>query len=1082
MRCMGCGFDLMGSGDCERCGARQSPNPDNVAQSIAALPDDAERRQLTVVFCDLAGSTALSERVDPEDLRNILREYQHRCAIVIRRFRGHVAQYLGDGLMAYFGYPIASDDDSTRALESGLELVKTVSRMRREFNTTISLSARVGIHSGSVVLGNMGDDSLPQRLAVGTTPNLAARVQMEAEANSVFITEATHRLVEGYFECEPVGARQLKGVSQPVRLYRVLRRGVVASRMDLSRRRGLSPFVGREREMAWLMQRWQARGPNARGVAIVGEPGIGKSRLAYEFSRSLPDIELIDCSAVQHHESDALFPVLRYLERWVEGDQPGGDTAVGVRLAERLESLGLRHCAAELNALLASATDAVVSQAQLPSAKQYQRSIELLGDFFRALIERQPSILMLEDVQWLDPSTQFFLQVWAERSPPLGFVLATARRTVNLDWIARAGLEVHELPRLDALASRTIATRVARQLGADLTDEAVEQLLERAEGVPLFIEESTRACAGSQEAQGSAREPTSEPPGIPETLRDSLASRLDRLGPARRLAQLASVIGREFPVSWLRELCDPDTELENELSQLVETGVIYAVGAGTATYAFSHALIRDAAYLSLTRTARSKYHRQTAEIIVGRHPEVAARKPLVIAHHFAEAGDVAAAATQLLRAAKRALTGAAFVEAIAIAQRGLDLIRRSTEPSAHEATEIELLTTLGLTLISTRGYSSPEVEDVYARAAQLCERQGDVPLHVLYGVWAVRLVRSDSRRVTGLAKVLERRLEDSPTADESLVAHACLGVRAFYRAKLTEAREHFTAAAAAVTTSEVAAQHERLLSRYGFEGGLSGVFWLVCLDAHEGKEAAARAGIRTGWELAQCVGDPYTECQVALYLASVCRELDDTELGGFFLERALRLSLEHDFAFWHALSLCVQSWLLAEQGESADKALDAISTGLGALDLIGAVVNRAYFQSYLVDVHLRSGRLNAAIQAAEEGLSMCREGLGPMFEPELLRQRGVALLRSQNDQDAEEHLRAALAGARLQGMRLLELRASRDLACMLRSQGRQAEAHEIFEKTCRAWPDGESSTRLVAARRVVEAAPTPSDAQDSTLG
>jgi class 3 adenylate cyclase/tetratricopeptide (TPR) repeat protein len=1087
MRCVGCGFEQDTSARCERCGAVQSsPPPPNSVSSPASPFDDVERRQITVVFCDLAGSTALSERVDPEDLRDILRDYQRRCADVIRGFRGHVAQYLGDGVMAYFGYPVAEDDSAVYAVEAGLELVRCVAAIGREGNGSPVLRARVGIHSGPVVLGEMGDASSPQRLAVGATPNVAARVQAGADDGSVVITEATYRLVEGYFECDSAGVHRLGGVSQPIRLYRVVSRAPVFSRMDLSKRRGLSPFVGRDQEMALLLGRWRERSQGVRGVVVVGEAGIGKSRLAYEFTRSVTDLELIDCSAAEHHESDALFPLLRYLERWADGCVGGtaGESTV-TNLTRRLDDLGLAHCVTDLRLLLSNAANDSVSQGQVASAKQYQRSIEVLAEFFHAIVQRQPSVLLVEDLQWLDPSTRFFLQMWGERNRANAFVLATARPNADLDWLSRAGLEIQQLAPLDASASRTIATQVARRVDANLSDEAVEQLLERAEGVPLFIEESTRAYTETRGGteRGDRTTPISEPPGIPETLRDSLAARLDRLGAARRMAQLAAVIGREFPVTWLRELFGPTSDdFDHQLAQLVDAGLVYGLGDAGATYAFSHALIRDAAYQSLTRNARAKAHRQIAEIIFGHYPEAASRKPLVLAHHFAEGGDVSAAAVHLLRGAKRALASAAFVEAIAIARRGLDLIRRSAEPGAHEAAEIELLTTLGVTLISTRGYSSPEVEEVYSRAAQLCERQGDVPLHVLYGIWAVHLVRSDSRRVTGLAKVLERKLDGASNADEILMVHACLGVRAFYRAKLSEARAHFSAAAGALATGEIVAQHERLISRYGFEGILSGIFWLAWVEALEGNLTAARERLAAAWDLAERIDDPYTTCQVAVYCATLCRELNDAERAEFFQQRALQLSTEHDFAFWRALSLCVQSWLLAEQG-NLDHALQQISGGLGVLDALGAVVNRACFQSYLVDVHTQGGRFEAAMHAADEALSMCREGLGPMYEPELLRQKGIALVRSGESQDAEEHLRAALSSARLQGVRLLELRAARDLAVLLRAQGRVAEGTEIFEKTRRAWPDGESSPQLIAARRVVEGTmPTTGGAQETGRG
>ncbi len=1065
MFCERCGSALSGSGQCPSCtGLRPAPVPE---RNSPAPADDAEYRQITVLFCDLVGSTALSEAMDAEDLRVILREYQRRAASVIREYRGHVAQFLGDGIMAYFGYPTADERTPVAAVEAGLALIASMSEMQREFPTATP-QVRVGIHSGSVLLGEMGDALLPQRLAVGSTPNLAARAQAEADANSVVVTAATHRLVEGYFDSQPVGARQVRGVAQPLVLYRISGRGPASTRLQAAEHRGLSPFVGREREVALLLERSRTVSDGAPGVVVVGEPGIGKSRLVREFTRIAADHDVIECAAAEHHESDALYPILSYLARWAHAAGPGRDSFL-----RRLEALGQSASAGELLALLPSTSGARVAPGTLPTAKQYQRTIEVLVEFFAAIARIKPSILVVEDAHWLDPSTRNFLQAFCERRPRPAFVLTTARTGADLNWATSTGFELMQLPRLDEHAARAIATRITEGLATALPPHAVERLLERAEGVPLFIEESARAHAEILAVPPRVTTVLhSDLPPIPETLRDSLAARLDRLGPARRLAQLASVIGRSFSAQWLQKLAlavDGTTARLRDLDALLRAGLVHARPDQEGTYEFSHALVRDAAYQSLMRGARAEYHRALAAIISVYYPAVAAEQPLMLAHHYELAGEMVPAATHLLQGARRSLARGAFTEAMESARRALDLVQRARERAAAEPVEVELLTTLGLALISTRGYSAPDVEEVYGHAAQICERRGDTPLHVLYGIWSMCLVRSDAARIERLRELFQRQLGGTLDRDEALVVHSCLGVHACFAAKLALAREHLYAALELLERDAPAAQHERLLNQYGFEGILTSAVYAAWIEAIEGRVTLARTRLDEIWQLAERMGHPYTSCSTAVSLSMISREMDDAQSARVFVDRALTLSAEHGLWFWQAIALCSQGWLLAVQGAAAE-ALSAVQSGIGLIDAVGAKVNRGYFQGCLVDVLLNSGQLEPALEAVEQGLVICRSGLQPMLEPDLLRRKGRVLAAMDQADAAESQFRSALGLTGSLGMRFLGLRTALDLALLLQRRGQDCEAHELFEQACRDWPEGASAPVLVSARSALQSA------------
>jgi tetratricopeptide (TPR) repeat protein len=544
-------------------------------------------------------------------------------------------------------------------------------------------------------------------------------------------------------------------------------------------------------------------------------------------------------------------------------------------------------------------------------------------------------------------------------------------------------------------------------------------------------------------------------------------ARLDRLGRAKSLAQIAAVIGRDVPLAWLSRIASSDPEtLRPLLDKIVAAGLIQERPGPDPTYFFAHALVHDAAYDSLLKSTRAEIHQRVAEMLASHHPELASAQPLLLAHHYGAAGMPSDALTYLRHAGHRALATSAFVEAIEVFNRALSSIPLVPSSRERDGVEIELLSALGLALLSTRGYSSSEVEDVYARARQLCERYGEAPLRVLFGVWGVHFVRADARGTKRIAALFERILTTTTDADSLLVARAALGCLAFYRMKFADARAHLNAACALIDRKAPRDQHNRLLASYGFEGLLSGPFWLAWVSTMQGHEDEARALLQDATALAEEIGDPYVICQVASHAAALHREFHDVAGTRQFAAQALALSTEHEFYFWRALALCAQGWATLQDGRPTE-AIGMIREGLGTLDLVGSVINRSYFASYLVDAYLRTRQFDEGLRAVDDALVISRESLGPMYESELLRLKGVLLVELGQHEEALEYLRAALADARRWGARLLEVRAASSLSSLLGANGQVREAADVLRVTCRKWSELREGPELRAAREAL---------------
>ena len=718
----------------------------------------AERRQLTVMFCDLADSTALASQLDPEDLREVVRAYQQTCAAVIQHFDGHIAQYLGDGLLVYFGYPQAHEDDALRAVHAGLEIVEAMRALntRLQQERGIQLALRLGVHTGPVVVGEMGGGARHEQLALGETPNLAARLQGLAALDTVVISTATLHLVQGYVECQELGVHTLKGVVAPMAVYRVIRPNVVQSRLDVASARGLTPFVGRESELALLLERWaQVKDGTGHVVLLNGEAGIGKSRLVQVLKDHAAGEAhtRLECRCSPYHQNSALYPLIDLLHRalrWQENEAPAD------RLEKLKHALGQYRLALDetvpLLAVLLSLPlpEGRYPQLTLTPQRQKQQTLEVILTLVLELAERQLVLFIVEDLHWIDPSTLEFLSLLIEQGPTVRVLtLLTYRPTFQPQWTGRAHVTPLTLTRLPVAQVEAMIARLMH--GKPFPTEVLRHVVAKTDGVPLFIEELIKMLLESGLlTEADDRYALVDPLpslAIPTTLHDSLIARLDRLAAVKVVAQMGATLGRQFSYSLLQAVSPLDElTLQHSLQQLVDAELLYRRGVPPqATYLFKPALIQDAAYQSLLKSARQQYHQRIAQVLEGRFPETAETQPELLAHHYTEAGLLRQAIPCWQRAGQHAIERSANVEAISHLTKGLELLKGLPDTPDRAPQELILQTTLGVPLATTTGFAAPEVERVYARARELCRQVGETPqlFPVLAGLWRFYLVRGE---------------------------------------------------------------------------------------------------------------------------------------------------------------------------------------------------------------------------------------------------------------------------------------------------------------------------------------------------
>jgi class 3 adenylate cyclase len=819
------------------------------APAVARDLPGAERRQLTVMFCDLADSTHLTAQLDPEEMGDVIRAYQELVSVAVRRFDGFIAKFMGDGVLVYFGYPHAQGNDAERAVHSGLAIVEAVPELNRQIGRQngVRLAVRIGIATGLVVVGEtIGEGAAREQTVVGGTPNLAARLQGFAGSDTILISAATHNIVGDVFACEDLGAHALKGIAEPVQVWRVasLRE---AEDVEFDMAAGDFPLVGRDEEIGLLHRAWQKTKEEGHGqvVFISGEPGIGKSSLIDTLRRAAREEGLtrITFRCSPYHTNSALHPVIEHFRR-LAGWQPEDDGKVRFTKLQRLLS-GYKSHSGELVPLFAALMSVPLPEtsAHAPLDLTPEQLRERTADALVALAleeaERQPLLEVFEDVHWADPSTLDMLGQLIDQVPtaPL-LIVVTYRPEFVPRWPARSHVMPLTLNRLERPQIEVLANRLAG--GRMLPPEVVEHIVQKTDGVPLFVEEMTKAVLGSNmlraEGDGYALTGPLSEISIPASLHESLMARLDRLPTVREVAQLGAVLGREFAYEMLRAIAAIDEpRLRDGLGRLVEAELLYQRGRPPRSrYIFKHALIQDAAYQSLLRRTRQQYHRQVAELIESEFADVAETGPELVAHHYTEAGVPAKAVKYWHRAGERAMQRSGNQEAIGHLTTGLAQLAQLAETPERARQELALQRLLGQASFATRGYASPEASRAFSRARELCAAIGDdaTIFPVLAGVWLFELSGGQHLDAEITAKEILRRANPREDAGNLVAGNGAVGICSLHLAKFADARMHFEKALAGYRASDQV-EGKRLAYQYGVDLGAASsayaawCFWLL---------------------------------------------------------------------------------------------------------------------------------------------------------------------------------------------------------------------------------------------------------------
>jgi class 3 adenylate cyclase/predicted ATPase len=1053
---------------CGQCGGplREGAQAGAGRESTDASAERAELRQLTVMFCDVVGSTTLSEELDPEELRALVKRYQQVVAEAIKPYGGHIAQYYGDGLLIYFGYPTAHEDDAVNAVRAGLAIVSGMAEMERP------LAARIGIHTGDVVAGEVGAGERREQLAIGKTPNLTAHLQAEAEPDTVVVSEDTYRLVEGYFNFAPLGPKRLKGIAEPVLVHQVLEESGVHGRFELTVQRGLSPLVGREEELELLAEKFrESAAGSSQAVLVRGEAGMGKSRLVHSF-REEKRTELTNWwvyRCTPYTQDTSFYPVIEMIHHQLALDPEDSPEEKIDKLEARADAFGLSRT--DIVPLVAALVDLPLEGRYPPLVLSPQLFKEKALEFFVSFILQRttelPVVFFMEDLHWVDPSTLEFLdRLLARATDARLLILFTARPEFQCPWSDRDAFATLDLRRLRAAEIARLVSGLAN--ARMVAPELIKHLVNQSDGVPLYVEEMTKSMLDSDfvTLRGNRYELAADRGRVhvPATLRDSLTARLDRLGSAKEAAQIGSALGREFSFDLLVAVASQDaTSLQQDVDRLVEAELVYRRAEGMhAVYIFKHALVQEAAHHSMLRTQREALHRQIASVLKELFPAVASADPALMAYHHEEAGEPAAAAGYLLVAAQMATQRSAYAEAVSQCRRGLHLLDALARTPEHLETELALRAVLGVGLVVTLGYAAEEVAENAARSEAACAELGETPHLVpsLYGLWVYHLLRGHRRESHELAERISRLASDDEM--QQLIGSSTLGTTALYDGRFQDCREHMEAAMPLFSHD----RHAELAQSYGDEADiLPHVYHYWCLWIL-GEPEAAIAHKGRAMRIIEALGSPYVLATGLLFEMILAHELRDTSQVRAVSTRFLELAQEQRYVFFETLASVGHGWALCHE-DRIDEGIAQMQAGLDMHTAIGTRLPHAYWQHYMLEVLLGAGRTEEGLACAASALEDAETRLDVYYDAELHRLRGELLLQDGRPADAEAAYAQALEIARATGARAFELRAATSLARLFHGTERAAEGRQVLEPACAAFPQELSLPDLGDARSLL---------------
>ena len=986
---------------------------DTVAPPLKITPQPpAERRQVTVLYCELS----LAAIDDPDEALELLRIPQARCVEVIRRFSGHIVQTHGGGLLSYFGYPQAHEDAARHAVQAALTITQ---------ENAYGIEIRAGVHTGLIITG--GDSSVPD--TVGKTSKLAIQLRQSVAQTEVAISQETHRVVGGYFDCESLGTQPLPGFAQPLEIFKVVRESGARTRLEAAAH--LTPLVGRETEIGKLLALWGEAVQGRRNVVLIqGEAGIGKSRLLHTLKERLADephaIRELRCFS--EFSQSPFYPLIVMLEAIFDFEHGDTPELKFDRLVQHLET----HCTV-------SVQDAVPLLAQLLSLplggdyqtpgfspqKQKELTIAILLDMLQALAAKQPALLIVEDLHWIDHSSLELLARFVEQtgSRPILAVL-TARPEFDPPW----NKALESTLTLAPLVENEVA-KIITSIGENIPAEIIRRIVERADGVPLFAEEMAKIAATDNQAI------------IPATLHDLLAARIDNMGEAKYTAQLAASIGREFDLGLLRKISPYAVALAHNLDNLQDAGLIFKVNK--TAYQFKHALIQEAAYQSQTKTGRQSAHQRIAQTLLSDFPDVVATLPEVIAQHLSSGGKIRQSFAYWIKAGQRASRRSAHTEATEHFNSGLRLVESLPPDTERDRIESELRLNLGMALVIAKGYGSAEAGDEFSRTLELGNDSADL-FKALWGMWFTSSSRISHLYSLELAENLLLLAGQNNDPMQLHLAHYAKGNSSFMTGNQSDARTHLEQSISLYLPSF----DEAMASEYGENIGVSSLAILSLVLWLQGFSEQAEMTSQRALNLARRVDLPHSLGYALCIAAVLNRWLKQFEATTMAAQEGMALAQTHGFPLWMGLAASSSGWVQAMQGQ-----VSGVAQIQKCLDGVNDVMSgaRVFFLAPLCEALVHLGQFDAALTKINEALVIMDAKDSRFFESDFHRLRGVCLfeISTANAKEAEACFNMALAISRKQHAKSLELRAVISMARLWQQQGKQADArqplHEIYD-------------------------------------
>ncbi|ANW00027.1 adenylate/guanylate cyclase domain-containing protein [Bradyrhizobium icense] len=1045
------------------------------ASSTASIrrPSYAERRQLTVMFVDLVGSTSLSTRLDPEDMRETLTAYQNTVAGEIARFDGHLAKFMGDGVLAYFGWPRAHEDEAERAVAASLATVEAVDRLRSPDGRP--LAARVGIATGLVVVGDLhGTGAAQEEAVVGDTPNLAARLQAVAGSGEVVVAEQTRRLIGGLFELEDLGPCELRGFAEPINAWRIVRKRAAESRFEALHTAGLSPLVGRDQELGLLLGRWHlARNGEGQALLLAGEAGIGKSRLIEALRERITDEPhtRISHRASPYHANTVLWPFIDQLERAAAFER---DDTPPMRLSKLVSLLAqgtddLTEAVPLIAALLDIPTDGRYKPLDLMPQTQKRKTLEVLLAQLEGLAQRRPVLSVLEDAHWFDPTSLELLGLILERVQHLPVLaIITFRPEMTPPWPSFPHVTALTLNRLARRAAATLVEQTSG--GRRLSPAVVDEIAAKTEGVPLFIEELTKTVLESgmlrNTPEGLALGTSRGALAIPASLQDSLMARLDHLASAKDLVQVGAAIGREFTYELLDAVAAREpADLDQALARLVKSELVFQRGTPPeAVYTFKHALVQDVAYASLLKSRRSELHGRIAAVLEARFADLVARQPELLAHHLTAAGHADRAIDFWLRAGQLAVGRSANREAISHLTTALEMLGNRPPTDEQLGRELEVQIALGPPLTATKGFAAPEVEAAHVRAEHLARRFGHRRhlVRALRGLCYVNHVRGRILRVSELGSELVDLAEQSDVVMQA-DAHNALAFNLFHQGEHQSAREHLEISSAKIVQ---AGDPANALSR-GVNIHVFGRAYRAHVDWHLGFADAALRAAQDAIDLAHRLVHPFSMAVALAYAAMLHQFRREPAEVRARADAVRSICAEHGFSYYHAWATIMNGWAVAEDGDVED-GIARVRVGVRDLRATGAELRLPYYLGILGDLYRRAQRLEDAIVTLAEARSAAERNEEHWADASLHLLEGDLALATQDRAQAEHCIRRAMESAQVQNARALLLRGSTRLARLLAEDDGRTVVYDELAKIYGSFTEGFETVDSREARAVLD--------------